>query len=329
MNTDTLISFIIPVYNTEKTLARCLDSILNQSLKCFEIILVNDASDDNSPEIINHYEKNYPGIITSYIQPNMGAGKARNTGMKKARGEYLAFVDSDDYIEPGYLEVVKDKIDRFSPDMVMIGYNRVYEKKQTFLERLYPFSKWDLYDTPVSLASHPELITGIEGATWLRIIRRSLFTGNEDLYFSKRYLAEDQEASLKWFLAAKKIIVCRERLYNYVISNSSINFSTHSIGDFTEIIDSVCSYYKRAARFDDYHAELELLFIKQLLISNLRRLYASRTENSYKLFMSLRSSLIRHFPEFHRNPYLKKEPVYIRLAVFIAGHFPGLFKLIL
>lgn len=329
MSTGTLISFIIPVYNAENTLARCLDSILQQTRKCFEIVLVNDASNDNSQQVINRYQYEYPGLISSYIQPNRGAGEARNFGMIKARGEYLAFADSDDYIEPGYLELVKDKIERFLPDMVIIGYNRVYEKRQTLLERIHPFSKWDLYDTPVNLSTHPELIIGTEGAPWLRIIRRSLFTGNDNLYFSKRYLAEDQEASTKWFLSAKNIIACREKLYNYVISSGSINFATHRIGDFTGIIDSICSYYKRKGRFDACHAELELLFIRQLLISNLRRLYAARPEHAFELFMSLRSALIRHFPEFYRNPYLKKEPVYVRLAVFIAGYFPGLFKVIL
>jgi len=323
-----LISFIIPVYNSEDSLARCIDSILQQTLNCYEIILVNDASSDNSHKIINRYEQNYPGIITSCIQPNTGAGEARNKGMKKARGEYLAFADSDDYIEPGYLEVVKDKIDRFSPDMVMIGYNRVYEKKQTLLERLYPFSTWDVYDTPVSIVTHPQLIVGTEGAPWLRIIRRSLFTGNEELYFSKRYLAEDQEASMKWFLPAKKIIVCRERLYNYVIRKGSVNFDTHSIRDFAGIIDSVCTYYKKHGQFDSCHSELELLFIRQLLISNLRRLYATRPDNAFELLLSLREDLKKHFPDYHLNRYLKREPVYVRLAVYLTANFPGLLKII-
>jgi len=329
MSAGTLISFIIPVYNAENTLARCLDSILQQTRKCFEIVLVNDASNDNSQQVINRYQYEYPGLISSYIQPNRGAGEARNFGMIKARGEYLAFADSDDYIEPGYLELVKDKIERFLPDMVIIGYNRVYEKRQTLLERIHPFSKWDLYDTPVNLSTHPELIIGTEGAPWLRIIRRSLLTGNEDLYFSKRNLAEDQEASMKWFIHAKKTIVCRERLYNYVVSTGSLNFATHNIGDFTVIIDSVCNYYKKHGQFDACYSELELLFIRQLLISNLRRLYASRQDNAFELFLSLREELKRHFPDFHHNHYLKKEPFYVRMAVFMTSRFPGLFKLIL
>ena len=106
-------SVIVPVYNVEKYLAKCLDSILAQTYSDFEIIVVNDGSPDNSQQIIDEYAKNYPDKIKPFIKANGGLSDARNFGVEKASGEYLLFVDSDDYIAEKLLEnlhkVIKEK----------------------------------------------------------------------------------------------------------------------------------------------------------------------------------------------------------------------------
>lgn len=101
-------SFIVPVYNTEKYLKKCLDSLVNQTFDNFEIIIVNDGSIDKSSEIIKKYKEKYSNI-KSIEQKNQGLSMARNNGVKKASGDYLIFVDSDDYIETNLLEEV-DKV---------------------------------------------------------------------------------------------------------------------------------------------------------------------------------------------------------------------------
>ena len=93
------VSIIVPVYNVEKYLRKCLDSLVNQTLKDIEIIVVNDGSPDNSQDIINEYVKKYPKIIKSFIVKNGGQGSARNFAIKEAKGEYILYVDSDDYID--------------------------------------------------------------------------------------------------------------------------------------------------------------------------------------------------------------------------------------
>ena len=92
------VSIIIPVYNVEKYIATCLDSLVNQTLKDIEVIVVNDGSPDNSQDIIDEYVKKYPKIVKSYIKENGGQGSARNFGLKKATVEYIGYVDSDDYV---------------------------------------------------------------------------------------------------------------------------------------------------------------------------------------------------------------------------------------
>ena len=103
-------SFIVPVYNTEKYLKKCLDSLVNQTYKDFEIIVVNDGSTDKSSNIISKYQKKYKNIIV-IDKENEGLSMARNRGVQKSSGKYIIFVDSDDYVSNKLLEEVDKKID--------------------------------------------------------------------------------------------------------------------------------------------------------------------------------------------------------------------------
>jgi len=329
MNTDILISIVIPVYNAQECLSRCLDSILNQSFKNFEIILVNDASTDNSQQIIDDYKEKYPKQIKSFIKDNGGPGETRNFGIKNAIGKYLAFADADDFLEPNYFEVVLKAIEKHEPDLILLAYQRVYNRRQSILEKLYPYSSWNIFNLPVSLSSHPEIICKTEGAPWLRIIKREIIAANEKLLFSNGKLAEDQEASLKWFLHTPKIVFCKEQIYNYIIDPKSINFSTNNFGDFMKVIDSVYSYYQTQGALQTYYSELEIVFIKQLLISNMRRLKMTKSENKFETFMALREGLSKYFPDYINNRYLKSEPFYVRIAVYLTWKKPEVLKYIL
>lgn len=98
------VSIIVPVWNVEKYLEQCLDSLVNQTLKEIEIIIVNDGSPDNSQAIIDSYVKKYPKLVRSFIKENGGQGSARNFGLSKAKGNYISFVDSDDWLDLNALE---------------------------------------------------------------------------------------------------------------------------------------------------------------------------------------------------------------------------------
>ena len=93
------VSIIIPVYGVEKYVSKCLESLVNQTLNDIEIIVVNDGTKDNSQKIIDKYVKKYPGKVKSFIKENGGQGSARNYGLKQANGDYIGYVDSDDYVE--------------------------------------------------------------------------------------------------------------------------------------------------------------------------------------------------------------------------------------
>ena len=103
-------SIIVPVYNVEKYLKKCLDSIIDQTYKNYEVIVVNDGSPDNSQAIIEEYKKNYPNKIKAYNKQNGGLSDARNFGLQYTTGDYVIFVDSDDYVKNDMLEVLNNNI---------------------------------------------------------------------------------------------------------------------------------------------------------------------------------------------------------------------------
>ena len=135
------ISVIIPVYNVEKYLSKCIDSVLNQSFKDYEIIIVNDGSTDGSGNIIADYKKKHPDLIKAYDKENGGLSSARNFAIDKVLSEYITFLDSDDYLDSDYLEVLYKVAEENSSDMVCGGQKKV-DKDGNILARLqYPLNK--------------------------------------------------------------------------------------------------------------------------------------------------------------------------------------------
>ena len=124
------ISVIIPVYNTEKYLKRCLDSVIAQEYKDLELVIINDGSTDNSEQLINEYKTKYPELISYYNKENTGVADTRNFGIKKAKGEYIMFLDSDDYIDTALLKNLEDYINK-NIDLIKFKLQRVNEEGET------------------------------------------------------------------------------------------------------------------------------------------------------------------------------------------------------
>lgn len=136
-----LVSVIIPVYNVEHYLKKCIDSVLQQTLKNIEILIVNDGSTDNSQSIISQYQEEFPELIKSYTKENGGLSSARNFALEKANGEYITFLDSDDYLDNDYLEVLYKEAKKYNSDMVCSGQRKVLETGKILAELKYPVQK--------------------------------------------------------------------------------------------------------------------------------------------------------------------------------------------
>lgn len=204
-------SIIIPVYNVEKYLNKCIDSIINQSYKNFEIILVNDGSTDKSKKICEKYKKKYKNIFL-IDKVNNGQASARNDGIKSATGDFIVFVDSDDYIsDSNFLYKVNQKItDKIK--CVIYGYKKVYENSsKTYSKPLFVHNK----KSSILL----ELIEQnyFKGCPWDKIVQRKLIVEN-NLFFPEGKLSEDIEWSGKLLnvLTDNNIAILNENPYCYL-----------------------------------------------------------------------------------------------------------------
>ncbi len=328
MNPPLLISLVLPVYNAAHTLTECLESILSQGYDGYEIILVNDGSTDGSQELIEQYAGRYPEKVKYVNQPNKGLGFARNTGIAMAQGTYLGFVDSDDFLAPNYFAVIDPVLRQQQPDIFVFNYQRVYRRKPSFLEKRYRFSDRKIVDTKVNIDTHPQIICQTENSVWIKMVKREIAKGS-GYVFSEVRLAEDMKVNLNWMLKSDSIIYSNEVLYNYILDHNYVSTSTQHITDLFQVIDSVCEEYRKHGKFESCYAELELMFIKHLLVANMRRMKSVRTENKQAVFMSMRAKLMAYFPHYIRNRYLKQEPYYLRLAVWLSWYAPGVFRILL
>ncbi|HFR3406655.1 TPA: glycosyltransferase family 2 protein, partial [Streptococcus suis] len=125
------ISIVVPVYNSEKKIRKCIDSILSQSFTDYELILLNDGSTDYTLSILEEYEKEYSSIKV-IDKLNEGIAKTRNLGISIATGKYIVFLDNDDFIDSDYLQILYDEIENTGNDIVVAGYRRVSDTKELF-----------------------------------------------------------------------------------------------------------------------------------------------------------------------------------------------------
>ena len=202
------ISFIVPVYNVEKYLSRCLDSILEQTYRNFELIIINDGSPDESRQIIEEREKR-DNRIEVINKKNEGVSAARNDGLKFATGEYILFVDGDDYIDKDYAEKILHLIDDCNADMA-ISYN-YYDENRRLPEESERFSIID------SNRATEELYIGkIDVAVWNKIYKRAFLEHNAIIFDNKLWFAEGMTFNIECFQKAKKIVAGHIKAYHQV-----------------------------------------------------------------------------------------------------------------
>ena len=205
------VSLIIPVYNVEQYLPKCLESIAAQTLKGFEVILVDDGSTDHSLEILRGFARRFPNTCVIH-QENGGVSKARNAGIQAARGKYIAFMDSDDYIAPLYLQRLYESAKKYRADMVCCSYYRY--NAVTHELRPAQFRKAPGIYTPKEMIRALILDMGIKGFIWNKLWRRTLFTEHHITFPTMCF--EDISVCQRGFYFSNRIAVIGDPLYFYV-----------------------------------------------------------------------------------------------------------------
>lgn len=214
MRASEKISIIVPVYNVEKYLDRCINSILKQTYQNLEIILVDDGSNDNSGNMCDKYAQKDSRIRVIHKE-NGGLSDARNKGIEIATGEYIGFVDSDDYIADNMYEYLKEIMDNNDADISICGYTKFSEKDNIIESKDY---KEYVYTTKEAIR---ELIKQekFQDYAWNKLYKSKLFS--EILYPFGRKM-EDIGTTYKLFDASKKIVFCNKTLYYYFQRENSI-----------------------------------------------------------------------------------------------------------
>lgn len=209
------ISIIIPIYNVESYLRKCLDSIMEQSFPYFELLLINDGSTDASTQICQEYvEKD--DRIRYFEKENGGVSSARNFGIKHSRGEYITFIDSDDWIEPNYLEILYKTIKEQEADIVVTNYYTFREEDAMFLFHVAETNEPLVFQPNDSFFNYMFSTFGTDiawGSSWSKLFKKSLF---DRLCFSEDISwAEDFDLMYKLFLISERIIYLHKAPYCY------------------------------------------------------------------------------------------------------------------
>ena len=209
------ISIIIPIYNVESYLRKCLDSIMEQSFSYFELLLINDGSTDASAQICQEYvEKD--DRIRYFEKENSGVSSARNFGIKHSRGEYIIFIDSDDWVEPNYLEILYKTMKELEGDIVVTNYYTFREEDAMFLFHVAETNEPLVFQPNDSFFNYMFSTFGTDiawGSSWSKLFKKSLF---DRLYFSEDISwAEDFDLMYKLFLISERIIYLHKAPYCY------------------------------------------------------------------------------------------------------------------
>ena len=307
-------SIIVPVYNVEKFLAKCLDSVINQDFDDYEIIAVNDGSSDSSADILDEYAKKNDKIKV-INQANKGLGGARNTAIENACGDYLVFVDSDDFICFDMLSQIASILNENLLDILVFDCIQV-DVNGNFLT----IFSHNFDNISYVTLTQKEFMT-FEPSTWSKIYKRSLFINN-NIRFPERLWYEDLATVYRLVPFANKIGYLKKPLYYYVQQPGSITHSANTtrMMEIITAFDTLESYFKQTGCYEEYYAELEWLCVKHVLYYSAHRFLTKGYY--YKQMNALYNYVCSHYPKFKNNKYVKEYmPSIYCMNLIVNKHF--------
>lgn len=281
---NRLVTVIVPVYNASEHIRLCLDSVLNQTYKNIELILINDGSTDNSLKIIKKYQQQYPNIIKIINQKNSGVAAARNKGLEFAKGYYVMFSDNDDYMEPNYIETYINSA--FDNDIVIGGYIRkTYDGKILFKRKL----------------KQGKISPYVQLASWGKLYKTSFI---KQFKFLKTAIADDFYFNLFAYQATNKIKIIDNTGYHWMFNDKSL--SNTDSKKMNRVDDLIFTLNEIDSKITPKDRELLEYFyfrtaVYYILFSCKKIKYSTLKEGYDKLFNWLKE----HTKQIKKNPYIK------------------------
>lgn len=295
------VSVIVPVYNGEKYIKSCLDSIIENNLKDIEIIVINDGSTDSTSQILEEYKTKYD-IIKVIQKENEGQGSARNIGIDLAKGEFITFVDADDEIHNNMFSKMYEKLQNEQADICVCDYFEI-DKENKIIKKAIPQKTEDIKrDYIVSIAGPCN-----------KLIRTEILKKNS-LYFPKTGIYEDIAIVPLIATYANKITYLEEPLYYYYIRQGSTMRQTHfntKLLSIYDVLDILEKGFKKQGAIEQYKEELEFIYIKHLLYAgNGRFLEYKEGKQEVKKIANI---MKLKYPNWRKNKYYKKQSKIFKL----------------
>lgn len=267
INHNYIISVIVPVFNAEKYLARCVESILNQTFQFFELLLVDDGSTDASSFICDSYK--YDERVQVIHQANQGVSAARNNGIDNASGDYIVFVDSDDFLEPNAFDVLLTYIGDNAYDLVCGSFQLVFPSGMRCSRKL---KREDLLPNQLAAVCYEINFDVILGSVWGKLYRKDIIQNYKIRFPSDISYAEDNIFNIQYYRYIKKAILLDNVVYNYFYNENSLTTTIKNsvFIDFIYVSKEREKYFKSMAEAFD-HAFFAGQMLSTLLVS-LRRM---------------------------------------------------------
>ena len=291
------VSVIVPCYNCEKTIERCIDSIKNQSFKDFEALLIDDGSTDKTSLIINRLIKD-DKRFQYYYKENGGLSDARNYGLDRFSGKYISFVDSDDYIEKDFIKLLYQSIQKNNTKLSVCNFNLVFENSK----KQYKITKDDIDLNKVV-------------AVWKNLFHKSLFI-EENLRFPYGKWYEDLCVISKIiFTIGEDYSIVNKPLYNYVQYEDSImHTSDDRIFQIYDILDDITLYCKKKGIYENVEKKIEFMWIHHVLFGTIFRL-AFYEKFSKKMIKNIKQKVTKLYPNWKKNKYIKKQSFIVKIHI--------------
>lgn len=290
-----MLSIIVAAYNVEKYINKCIESLLSQTYKNIEILVVNDGSTDNTEKIIQFYEKKSP-LIKLLNKKNGGLSDARNFGITFSKGKYIAFVDGDDYIEPNTYTESMSLFEKEKSDLLIFNFQKIYENGKS------SFKKMDrsLYDNNFisSLLSKSDEVSIV---AWNKIFKKSIILENNIFFENKAYF-EDTGFIFRYLFFVKKISISDIPFYNYIQRQGSLTkkFDSRIIFSAENTYNIIKNFYKEKNQYSKYKTNIEDMFIRmQIYILNFS-LKNNVDKNKYQMNFKWNFLLKTKIPFKHR-----------------------------
>lgn len=307
-----LVSIVVPIYNVEQYLEKCVESICRQTYENLEIILVNDGSPDQCGQMCEEYAKKDNRIKVIH-KKNGGLSDARNSGVKLATGKYLLFVDSDDYIAKDLVEKTVTVAEKNNCDMVLYDYYYVEPDNVEIRSTIVPANK------VISLEQEHTLLLAATSAC-AKLFNREFYV-KANCPFPQGIYFEDLATTSIFFMRAKRVFYLKEPLYYYINRENSImtgkNFEKSS-HDKLVALEHILSAYKKEGKYEEYRQELEYLVFANEYFEPSKVLALAGEDGEY--LEKCRKYMYETFPDIHNNKYVKNMGKKDKIHLWILDH---------